>query len=93
MKFDVDEISRCHKDAVLKTTSLLKTTEDVGEALSARHPQDKLERRKCFLKVLSKVRFLAKQGLSLQGHRAQGGFNFTQLLRLQAEDVLNFMTG
>ena len=53
-----------HKNAAFKTVTLRSTHKDIGESLS-QHAQDKLERRKCFLKLLSNVRFSARQALPL----------------------------
>ncbi len=49
--------SHCHKEAVLKTTATVNVSE-MSSGLAKEH----LERRKCFLKVLSSVRFLSRQG-------------------------------
>ncbi|XP_062518325.1 uncharacterized protein LOC134193513 [Corticium candelabrum] len=66
-KLKTHEASNVHRKVVEKTISLPKTTEDVGELLSRLHKQDKCERRQCFLKIVSCVRFLARQGLPLRG--------------------------
>lgn len=80
------ETTTCHKTAVLKTITLLSTTRDVGELLSAAHSQDRLERRQCFLKLLSNVRFLARQALPLRGDGDEFDSNYIQLLKLRGED-------
>ena len=80
------EASTCHKDAVLKTITLPATTRDIGESLSAQHAQDKLERRQCFLKLLSNVKFLARQALPLRGAGDESDSNYMQLLKLRGED-------
>ena len=47
----------------------------------------KVERRQCFLKVLSNVKFLARQGLPLRGHGDhESDSNFLQLMKLRGED-------
>ena len=50
-----------HKDAVLKTITLPKTTQDIGEHLSRQHAHKKCERRQCLLhvqvKLLSNIHF------------------------------------
>ena len=56
----------------------------MAECLSKR---EKLERRQCFLKVLSNVKFLARQGLPLRGHGDhESDSNFLQLMKLRGED-------
>ena len=85
-KFAKHQSSSCHKEAVLKTVTLPATTRDVGETLSAQHQQEKMERRQCLLKILSNVKFLARQGLPLRGHGDEGDSNFHQLLKLRSED-------
>ena len=44
-----------------------------------------MERRQCFLKVLSSIRFLACQGLPLRGDDTEDNSNLVQLLKLQGE--------
>ncbi len=50
--------------------------------------KDKLERRQCFLKIVSNIRFLVRQGLALRGGGDESDSNFIQLLSLRAEDML-----
>ena len=50
------------------------------------HAQQKLECRQCFLKLLSNVRFLARQGLPLHGDGDECDSNYLQLLKLRGED-------
>ena len=71
---------------MLKIFTLPSTTEDIGEALSRQHEQGKLENHHCFLKVLSNIRFLARQGLPLRGDGNEAESNFLQLFRLWGED-------
>ena len=65
--------------------TLPSTTKDVGESLSAVHQRKKLERRQCFLKIFSNIRFLARQGLPLRGQGGESDSNFNQLLKLWSE--------
>ena len=55
----------CHKEAVEKIVTLPATTRDVGELLSDMHAQEKIENRQCFLKILSNLRFVARQGCAI----------------------------
>ena len=85
-KFAKHEGSRCHKDSVLKTITLPGTTSDVGEMLSSQLAKERLERRKCFLKLLSNARFLSRQGLAFRGDGEESDSNFMRLIHLRSED-------
>ena len=91
IKFAIHEASKCHKEAVLKMVTLPSSTRNVAESLSSRLRKEKLERRQCFLKVLSNIRYLARQGLPLRGHgdpetQTESESNFAQLMKLRGED-------
>ena len=89
------EKSKCHSESVLKIITLPSTTQNVGEILSSQLKLEKLERRHCFLKILSNIRYLARQGMALRGDGSEIDSNFNQLLRLRGEDnpkVLEWMT-
>ena len=45
--------------------------------------KQRLERRKCFLKLISNVHFLARQGLAFRGDGNKSDSNFMQLLHLR----------
>ena len=90
-KFNKPEASQCHKDAVLKTITLPATTGNVGEILSSQLAKQRLERRKCFLKLLSNARFLSRQGLTFRGDGNELDLNFMQLLNLRSEDNCNLV--
>ena len=85
VKLKAHENSKCHLEAVEKIFTLPSTTEDIAEVLSRQHGQEKVERRQCFLKVLSSIRFLARQGLPLCGDDTEDNSNLVQLLKLQGE--------
>ena len=76
----------CHKEAVEKIVTLPATTRDVGELLSGMHAQEKIENRQCFLKILSNLRFVARQGCAIRGQGDETDGNFYQLLKLCGED-------
>ncbi len=63
VKFNIHDSSKCHKEAVLKMNILPSTTPNVAECLSQQLKKDKLDRRQCFLKILSNLKFLARQGM------------------------------
>lgn len=69
------------------------TTPNVGELLSSTHRKEKLLARDMLLKILSSVRYLARQGLALR-KADDSESNLIQLLQLRAEDdtrILNWL--
>ena len=74
------------KEACLKVIILPSTTPDIASSLSLQHQVACKERRQCFLKILSNLRFLARQGLPLRGHDDETESNFYQLPKLRGED-------
>ena len=78
--------SRCHKDAILKVVTFPATTHDISETLYVQCMQRKKERRQCFIKLLSNIRFLAQQGLPLHGAADESDSNFIQLFKLHGND-------
>ena len=80
------ESSRCHQESVLKTVTLPSTTGNVGEMLCSQLATQRSERRQCLLKILSNVRFLARQGLAFRGDGDESDSNFMRLLNLRSED-------
>ena len=65
-RFQIHEAAASHKEAVLKLQSSSMPT--VTEQLSAEAMKSKAEHRQMLLKVLSRLKFLLKQGLSIRGH-------------------------
>lgn len=63
VKFAIHDSSKCHKEAVLKILTLPSTTSNVAESLSQQLKIEKLDKRQCFLKILSNMKFLARQGM------------------------------
>ena len=86
MGFTSHDRSECHKEGVERLLTLPANTSDVGEHLSADHEEENATNRTNLLKVLSNPRFLAKQCLSMRGHKDENGSNFIQLCRLRGED-------
>jgi len=84
--FQQHEASACHKEAVERVFTLPSTTKDIGEALSSAHAQEKLENRQCLLKIISNLRFLARQSCAIRGHSDESESNCVQLLTLRGED-------
>lgn len=60
VKFGIHDSSKCHKEAVLKIVTLPSTTSNVAESLSLQLKKEKLDRRQCFMKILSNTKFLAR---------------------------------
>ena len=59
---------------------------DVAEMLSREHAEQKKDNRQCLLKILSNLRFLARQGIALRGDGDEKDSNFIQLLKLRGND-------
>ena len=60
--------------------TLPTTTRDVEELLSSAHAHEKAVNRRCLLKVISTLRFLARQGCAIRGHGDETDWSFYQLL-------------
>ena len=83
--FSAHEKSDCHHEAVQRVVTLPATTKDVGESLSEAHEGEKVIARQNLLKILSNLRFLARQTQALRDHGDEEDSNFTQLIYLRAE--------
>ena len=72
--------SEMHKHALA-----LKSEPAIPEVVSSAEKREQEMARSCLLKIVTTVRFLARQGLPLRGHTESSG-NFAQLLELRASD-------
>lgn len=72
-----------HEEAVLKTITLPSQCRNIAKSLSAQAAKDRLDRRQCFLKILSSIKFLAQLGLPLRGHGDKADSSFMQLIKLR----------
>ena len=81
--FKKHQLSACHHKAVDVMIIIPATTRDIGEQLSLIHCQEKATNRRMFLKILSAIRYLARQGLALRGDSDEQNGNFLQLLKIQ----------
>ena len=63
------------------------TCRDVVDMLVKQRKQDKKNNRQCLLKIISNVKFLARQGLQCHGDGEEIDSNFIQLLKLCGLDV------
>lgn len=86
VKFTQHAATKCHQESVLKVITLPSSSRDIAESMSAQVAVERLDRRQCFLKILSNMRFLARQGLPLRGHGDETDSNFLQLMKLRGED-------
>ena len=68
-----------------QTVGILSKVKDVSEMLSSKLAADKEKNRAYFLKILSSIRYLARQGLPLRGDNDTES-NFFQLMSLRKED-------
>ena len=85
--FAAHEQSKCHQHAVLCTVTLPRTTADVGELLNETLAKEKSIAREVLLKILSNIRFLARQALPMRGDGVgEPNSNFNQLYQLRGED-------
>ena len=65
----------------------------MGELLSSTLAVEKSENRHCLLKIISALKFLARQACGIRGSGDECDGNFNQLLKLHAADdpkVINF---
>ena len=79
------ESSISHKEA-LQVSVLPNTCSDIGDMLSKQHADMKKLNRECFLKILSNIQFMARQGLAFRGDGDEVDSNFMQLLKLRGRD-------
>ena len=87
-RFQQHEKSDVHKEATEKMAARCSET-NIASQLSAQHEADNLFHRKMLIKLLSCIRYLARQGLALRGHHEDSNSfegNLYQLLLLQAQE-------
>ena len=65
--FQKHQQSDCHKEAVDVVITLPATTKDVGELLVKQLSNGSEYNRTMLLKIVSSIRYLARQGLALRG--------------------------
>ena len=88
--FRKHESSHSHKQAVLKWVHYTKS-QPVTAQLSKQVLNDQSQARNCLFKIVSTLRFLARQGLAARGHEEVEG-NFLQLLHLRSKDC-SYLSG
>lgn len=86
--FNRHEHSASHAEAVLKWGSYCAGL-NVANQLNSKHLEEQKLARRMLLKILSLMKFLARQGQAIRGHSYEEG-NFQALLQLQCEDSNEF---
>lgn len=84
-RFQEHEQSQAHKEAVLKVNVLQQPS--VAILLNHQLEQDQTTNREMFMKLLSSLKLLVRQGLALRGHTDEEG-NLIQFLKCRCEDIL-----
>ena len=87
-KFSEHDKSEVHREAIAKLAAK-NSGQSIASALNCQHEEETKFHREMLIKLLSCIRFLARQGLPLQGHREDAESfegNLYQLLLLQAQD-------
>lgn len=88
-RFREHENSIMHKEAVLKIAATKSTSSGIGAQLSAQLERDQKYHRTMLMKLLSCIKYLARQGLPFRGHNEDAESfegNLYQLLLLEARD-------
>ena len=73
------EVSGCHCEAVDVVITIPSTTRDIGEQLPLQHAKEKESNCTVYMKILTGIRYLARQGLPLRGTGDDSNGNFVQL--------------
>ena len=81
-RFKEHERCQAHLEACMKLKSLLHPS--VSTRLSSQLQRDQIHHREMLMKEPSSVRYLARQGLALRGHKEEDG-NLMQLLKCRAD--------
>lgn len=85
--FNKHERSAQHKESLLRWTSYCKKM-NVAAQLNSQICQEQEKNRAVLMKILTSIRFLARQGLAVRGHSDDTG-NYRELLKLRSDDVEN----
>ena len=84
-RFEAHEKSQVHKLALF-TTLYKKKNDSVLEQMNKGLLQEQNQSRSCLLTIISSLKYLAVQGLAIQGKSCEDG-NFIKLLNLRSEDI------
>lgn len=66
VRFASHEVSCLHWEAIQVVVEFPKQCTDIGEMLSKQHTDIKKTNRKCLLKILTSMQYLARQGISFR---------------------------
>lgn len=92
LSFKKHELSSCHRESVEMIISLPMSTKHIGEQLSEQFSRDMEENGNMLLKILSSIRFLARQGLALRGKGVdECDGNFIQYLKSLEGDTSTWL--
>ena len=84
--FDKYNRSDTHRETHQCLFAIPQACEDIGEQISEAHAEEKSINRQALLKILSNVRFLARQALPLRGDGKGTDSNFNQPYLLREDD-------
>ncbi len=70
-----------------KLITLPRTTSNIGEMLCTSLAKSQANSRHCLLKILSSLRYLARQGCAIRRAKEDDG-NLQQLMKLMSQDDL-----
>lgn len=73
-----------HKEALVKLAAVKSTP--ISVRLNNQRASDQSLHRAMLMKIISSIKFLARQGIALRGHNDDSQGNLRQLLLLRAED-------
>lgn len=85
ISFRQHERSICHKTAIESLYTLPATCSNVGEMLCKNLAIEKANNRHCLKKIVTSLKFLARQGNAIRGHDVNEG-NLMQLMQLLSQD-------
>ena len=83
--FTQHESSKTHGDAVSRFLKIPSETNDLIQTIRSTLKLQQDQNRKTLIKIMSSIRYLARQGIALRGHNEENP-NFIQLLYLRAKD-------
>lgn len=87
MGFRNHELSSCHHEAVKMVIQLQATTKHIGAQFSPAYSVEMAMNWRILLKILSSIRFLARQALALRGHNNDYFHSLTSPHRLLFSQV------
>ena len=83
-KFDAQEKSNTHRLAL--SNNLQKKEDSVLVQINSSFLLEQKQARTALIKIISSLKYLAGQGLAIQGRKSDDG-NFNEVLNLRAEDI------